>query len=265
MIIDAHAHIFPDKIARKAVAGIGAFYDELQMHLDGTADTLVRQGEAVGISKFLVQSVATTPEQVISINNFISESVKKYPDKFIGFAAMHPDFEDVPGELERAASLGLKGIKLHPDFQRFYIDDERAEKIYAAAEGRFPILIHMGDKRTQFSKPERLAKVLDRFPKLDVIAAHFGGWSEWDSAAGILGGRRIWTDLSSSLYSMTPEHARTLIDAYGVDRVFFGTDYPMWTAAEELERFSRIPLTEREREMILHENIENFFGIRKTN
>ncbi len=262
MIFDAHAHIFPEKIASKAVAGIGNFYDSLEMHLDGTADTLVRQGEAADVGGFLVQSVATTPEQVKSINDFISEQVKKYPDKFVGFAAMHLDFPDIEQELERAVSLGLKGIKLHPDFQRFYIDDEKAFRIYKAAEEmKLPILIHMGDSRTEFSKPARLAKILEKFPALDVIAAHFGGWSEWDSAAAILGGKRLWTDCSSSLYAMSPEHARKLIDAYGADRVLFGTDYPMWTAKEELERFERVPLTEREREMILHENAEKLLNI----
>ncbi len=262
MIIDAHAHIFPDKIAAKAVEGIGTFYDSLEMHLDGTADTLVRQGEAAGIEKFLVQSVATVPEQVKSINDFISEQVKKYPDKFIGFAAMHPSFGDVEAELGRAVSLGLKGIKLHPDFQRFYIDDEKVFGIYREAEKRrLPILIHMGDSRTEYSKPARLANILEKFPKLDIIAAHFGGWSEWDDAAAVLGGSRLWTDCSSSLYAMSPEHARRLIDAYGVNRVLFGTDYPMWTAAEELERFERIPLTAAEREMILHENAEKLLGL----
>ncbi len=262
MIIDAHAHIFPEKIAAKAVAGIGNFYDSLQMHLDGTAETLIKQGEAAGIGKFLVQSVATVPEQVTSINDFISEQVKKYPDKFIGFAAMHPNFRDVREELERAVSSGLKGIKLHPDFQRFNIDDEKAFEIYGAAEDMgLPILIHMGDIRTEFSKPKRLLNIMGRFPRLKIIAAHFGGWSEWDSAADILKGTGLWTDCSSSLYAMSPEHARSLIDVYGADRVLFGTDYPMWTAAEELERFGRIPLTEREREMILHENAEKLLSV----
>lgn len=265
MVIDAHAHIFPDKIAEKAVAGIGNFYGDLTMELDGTADGLLKSGGSAGVDKFLVHSVATVPAQVTSINNFIARCVKKYPGKFIGFAAMHPDFEDVSAELDRAVSLGLKGVKLHPDFQRFNADDERAMTIYeAAAERELPVLIHMGDSRTDFSKPKRLANVLERFPSLVVIAAHFGGWSEWDSAAAVLGGgkyKHLWTDCSSSLYALSPEHAKRLIDAYGADRVLFGTDYPMWTATEELERFAEIPLTESEREMILHENAERLLKL----
>ena len=263
-IIDAHAHIFPNKIAEKAVAGIGSFYNGLEMHCAGTAEDLISSGAEAGITKFIVQSVATVPEQVESINNFISRSVKKFPDNFIGFAAMHPDYPDIKKEIDRAVSFGLRGIKLHPDFQQFCIDDPKAMKIYEAAEGRMPILIHTGDSRYQWSKPERLAKVLEAFPKLDVIAAHFGGWSEWDSAVSVLGGQKygnLGTDCSSSLYAISPERAKLIIDSYGADRVLFGTDYPMWIAAEELKRFSEIPLTCREREMILHKNAENLLKL----
>lgn len=177
---------------------------------------------------------------------------------------MHPDCPGVEKEADRAVSLGLRGIKLHPDFQQFFIDDPKAMKIYEAAEGRLPVLIHTGDSRYQWSKSERLVKVLEAFPRLEVIAAHFGGWSEWDSAVSVLGGHRygnLWTDCSSSLYAMSPERAKLFIDAYGADRVLFGTDYPMWTAADELKRFSAIPLTEREREMILHENAERLLKL----
>lgn len=260
-IIDAHAHIFPRKVAEKAVAGIGSFYQELEMHCDGTAETLVKIGKEAGIERFIVQSVATTPGQVESINNFIARSVREYPDNFIGFAAMHPDYPDIEKEIDRAVSLGLRGVKIHPDFQQFCIDDDRAMKIYEIIEGRLPILIHTGDSRYQWSKPARLVKVLESFPKLDVIAAHFGGWSEWDDAAKSLGGKRLWVDTSSSLYAMSPARARELIDIFGVENVLFGTDYPMWQPKPELEMLAKIDLTETEREMILHKNAERLLNI----
>lgn len=262
MIIDAHAHIFPNKIAEKAVAGIGSFYSGLTMRCDGTAEGLISSGAAAGVTKFIVQSVATVPEQVKSINDFIARSVNKYPDNFIGFAAMHPDCPDIEKEIDRAISLGLKGVKLHPDFQRFCIDDPKAMKIYEIIEGRLPVLIHTGDSRYQWSKPSRLVGVLEAFPKLDVIAAHFGGWSEWDDAAGFLGGKRLWVDTSSSLYAISPQRARGLIDIFGVQNVLFGTDYPMWTAADEMEMLNKIDLTEKEREMILCENAERLLEAR---
>lgn len=260
MIIDCHAHIFPDKIASRAVKGIGDFYS-LAMSHNGTLDELLESGAKAGIDKFLVNSVATTPAQVEHINTFIADCVKKYPDKLIGFATIHPDYPDVAGELKRAEENGLRGVKIHPDFQEFCIDEPRAMKIYECIEGRLPLLVHTGDYRYEWSKPERMARVLDMFPALDVIGAHFGGWSEWDEAYHSYNGKRIWIDTSSSLYAMTPEKARELIDRFGVDRVLFGTDYPMWDASEELERFNKIPLSNEEREKILHGNLEKLLAL----
>jgi predicted TIM-barrel fold metal-dependent hydrolase len=254
MIIDAHAHIFPEKIAEKAVAGIGSFYD-LNMAFDGKVSTLIKVGDKAGIDKFIVHSVATTEAQVESINNFIADSVEANPDRLIGFATIHPNYADIPTEIDRVVSLGLKGVKIHPDFQQFEIDCREAYKIYECIEGRLPMLVHTGDYRYEWSKPERMAKVLDDFPKLDVIGAHFGGWSVWEHAADILSEKRIWIDTSSSLYALPPEKAAELIRKYGVDRVLFGTDYPMWDASHELELFSKIPLNDNERELILYKNV----------
>lgn len=260
MIIDAHAHIFPDKIADKAAEGIGGFYN-ITAKYDGTLGTLLEQGTAAGVDKFLVQSVATVPEQVRSINNYISECVLRYPNKLIGFGAMHPDFEDIAGETERIISLGLKGIKLHSDFQRFNLDEKRAYAIYEAAEGRLPILFHIGDPRYDFSAPERLMRVVKRFPKLTVIAAHLAGWTMWEKGAEIFEGSGIYADCSSSLYALAPDRAAELIRKIGADRVFWGTDYPLWGAAEELKRFRALPLSDKEQEDILGGNIARLLDI----
>ena len=89
-IFDAHAHIFPEKIASKASDNIGAFY-ELPMSFDGSIKSLLDICDRDGISKCLVHSVATKKEQVQSINSFIYESVKQYPERFVGFCSLHPD------------------------------------------------------------------------------------------------------------------------------------------------------------------------------
>ena len=259
MIIDAHAHIFPDKVAARAADGISSFYN-LKVRFDGTVDSLLKINEEAGIDMAVVQSVATVPEQVHNINSFIAEQVRLHPDKFIGFGALHPDFPDIAGETERIISLGLKGIKLHSDFQKFNIDDPKAFPIYEAAEGRLPILFHCGDDRYDFSHPRRLYNVMKRFPKLTIIGAHLAGWTKWDEAAELFSGGVIYADLSSSLYAMTPEHAAELIRKLGTKRVFFGTDYPLGSAVEELERFRRLPLTAEEQEDILSRNVLRLLG-----
>jgi predicted TIM-barrel fold metal-dependent hydrolase len=260
MIIDAHAHIFPDKIAVKASSAVGRFYD-LPMNFDGTIDTLLKIGNEAKVDKYLVHSVATKPEQVESITQFIADSVKAYPDRFIGFAAMHQDYQDKAGFIDRVIAAGLKGVKIHPDFQEVSLSDKRLWELFEIIEGRLPILIHTGDYRYKWSNPSYVVQILDRFPKLQLIGAHFGGWSEWEDAENLLAGKNMWVDTSSSFYSMTPERAYALIKAFGVDKVLFGSDYPMWSPADELKFFEKLQLTEKEREMILHENFERLLGL----
>ena len=154
------------------------------------------------------------------------------------------------------------GVKMHPDFQLFSLNDKKAYPIYEAAVAKdLPILIHAGDPRYKFSNPVLIREVLDNFPRLKVIAAHFGGWSEWDEASQCLGDKEVWIDTSSSLYSISKEKALKLLDIFGTDYTLFGTDYPMWEPEAEIERFMQIKLTKKQREDILYNNTANLLGI----
>lgn len=259
-VIDAHCHIYPDKIAEKAAAAIGAFYD-ISMRYDGRLTTLLQAEDAAGIGRSLVFSVATKPTQTVAINQYIVETVARYEGRLLGLGTIHPDNTEAEAHVAYMLAHGLRGVKLHPDIQGTAVDDKRCMRIYAACEGRLPVLLHTGDSRYDFSNPERLLHVLDRFPALTVIGAHFGGYSVWQEAAKQLAGRpNLYVDCSSSLFAMSAEEGRRLVHAYGADRVLFGTDYPMWSPTEELERFDAMELTERESEQILHGNAEKLFG-----
>ena len=258
-IIDSHCHIYPDKIAEKASAGTADFY-KMPSLFDGKISTLLSRGKAAGIEHFIVQSVATTPKQVSSINHFIADSVKNSHGQFTGLGTLHPDSDNVEAEIQEIIELGLKGVKLHPDIQRFKIDDPRMFKIYELCEGRLPILMHTGDHRFDFSNPNRMMPVLEKFQDLTVIGAHFGGWSVWDDAAKTLSHyKNFLVDCSSSFYAMSPQKAKEFILAYGTHRVLFGTDYPMWEIDTEIQRFMRIELSEEEREDILYNNAAKLF------
>lgn len=260
-IIDAHCHIYPDKIAEKASESTGNFYS-IPICLDGKISTLLEHGEKAGIDHFVVQSVATTPKQVSSINNFIANSVAESNGKFTGLGTLHPNSEDIKADVDEIISLGLKGVKLHPDIQQFKIDDYRMLKIYELCEGKLPILIHTGDHRYDLSNPNRMMPILDIYKDLTVIGAHFGGWSVWDEATEKLSNyKNFYVDCSSSLYAMTSEKAKELIMAYGTNRVLFGTDYPMWEPEEELERFMQIELSDEQRNDILYNNAAKLFNI----
>ncbi len=259
-IFDAHCHIFPDQIAARAVAGTNAFYGEHAVGA-GTVDDLLKSGTAAGVDRFLVHSVATTPKQVKSINTFIAASAAAHPDRFVGFGTLHPDSADMAGDLEHLLSLGLRGVKLHPDIQGFKVDDYRCLKIYELCEGRLPILMHTGDSRYDNSNPNRLLPILQIYQDLTVIGAHFGGWSVWDEACQAYAGlKNFYVDCSSSFYCLEKSKVLELIRAYGADRVLWGSDYPMWSTENELACFFSLDLTDGERRRILSENIRQLLG-----
>ena len=260
-IIDAHGHIFPDRIAQKATKAIADFYS-IPVRYVGTVANIKKSGEQIGVRKQMICSTATTPDQVERINTYISVVCRENTE-FVGLGTLHPDYEDVEKELDRVRELGLVGIKLHTDFQQFYIDDPRAVLMYRKiAKAALPILFHMGDVERVYSTPSQLQRVMEYVPDLTAIAAHFGGYQRWDEAVACLKGiPNLYFDTSSTLEFISVEAALRMIESFGDDRFFFGTDFPMWDHKEELERFMRIPLTEAQQKKILYENFERLFKV----
>ncbi|MBP3645440.1 MAG: amidohydrolase [Clostridia bacterium] len=260
-IYDVHCHVYPDAIAHHAAETIGEFY-QIPMCMSGTLSDLVHYGTAAGISRFVIHSAAVTPNRVVSINNYLIACGKSDPEKLVVFGTMHPEYDQVEQEFDRFRENGLMGVKLHPDFQHFCLDDPKAVNMFRAmAERNLPAIIHTGDKRHPYSQPVRMARVLDQVPELKVICAHLGGWSVWTEAWNLLAGRPgVWVDTSSSLYAIEKDEAADVIRRYGTDRVFFGTDYPMWEPKAEIERFLSLPLTQEEQDKILWRNLDTFLA-----
>lgn len=260
MIIDFHAHIYPAKIAEKASDTIGQFYN-IKMKYKGSPESLLESGSQIGVDRYIVHSTATAPHQVESINNYIIGEVEAHPE-FIGFGTIHPEYENYENELIRIYSAGLMGIKLHPDFQKFPIDLREMDDIYEVIAGlKMPILVHAGDYRYDYSGPKRIAHVLEKHPTLKIVAAHFGGYTQWEDSEKYLVGKNVWFDTSSSLWKLTPDEAMRMIRNHGVEKMLFGVDYPMWDHKEELERFNQLPLTQEERDAILYKNAVDLLGL----
>ena len=260
--IDAHCHIYPEKIAAKAVGGTDAFYG-VTSHGSGIVEDMLREGIDAGIDLFLVQSVATTPKQVKSINEFIASEVAKHPDRLIGLGTLHPESEDIRGDLAHLMELGLHGVKLHPDIQNFKVDDYRCLKIYEACEENgVPILMHTGDDRYDNSNPNRLVPILKIYKGLTVIGAHFGGYSIWEQACEAYRDiPNFYVDCSSSFGFLTDGQIRGLIEGYGVDKVLFATDYPMWDAKVEIERLLSLELADADYKKMFSENAKRVYAL----
>lgn len=260
-IIDSHCHVYPDKIADRATAATSNFYD-IPIDCQGTTAALKREAENAGFEHCIIQSVATAPKQVSSINCFIADEVKKN-SCFTGLGTLHPDSDDQERDINEIIELGLKGVKLHPDIQNFKIDDYRCLKIYELCEEKgLPILMHTGDSRYDNSNPNRLVPILETYDKLTVIGAHFGGWSIWkDAATKLKDFKNLYVDTSSSLYTLSKGETGEIIAMYGDDKILFGTDFPMWKPEDELKRFMNLDLSEKQREMFLFENAKRLFNI----
>lgn len=261
MVIDTHVHIFPERIAEKAVQNIGHFYD-IQMTGDGRIANLIESMRRAGVDASVVCSVATSVHQVRAINNFISEVCKNTP-KLIGLISLHPSLEmsQVKDEIACAKENGMVGIKLHPDFQQFNIDDPKMDAMYAEIAGVMPVLFHTGDPRYDYSSPVRLANVAKKFPNLKCIAAHMGGYEKWNLVKCFMDTPNVYFDTSSSMFKLTISEMRDIINMYGSDRFMWGSDFPMWNMEQEIARFKALQLSEEFNEKILYKNAIKFYGL----
>lgn len=260
-VADVHVHIYPEKIAAKAAQSIGEFYNISMSENDGSVSRLEQRLEGSDIERCVVHSVAVRPHTVTSINDFIARTCESHP-QYVGFMTLHQDTPNMAEEIDRACAMDLKGIKLHPDTQAVDMDDERLMAAYEIAERKgLPLIIHCGDYRYDYSHPRRLKHILHEFPNLVVNAAHFGGWSVYDYALEFLEDERCFLDMSSSMRYLGPRRTRELVEAYGYDRMLFGSDFPMWTPEDELDRFRALGFTTLALEKMCWHNAERFLGM----
>ena len=261
-IIDIHAHIFPDQIAEKAIKSIGDFYN-IEMSGNGKADNLIAAIDKASISKAVVFSTATSLNQVESINSFLSIQ-QSANSRMIAFGTLHPlqSAIEINNTLAKIDSLGLKGIKLHPDFQKMAADSDFVMEVCSQVGGKYPVLLHAGDHRYDLSHPYRIRNLAEKRPECRIIAAHFGGWSQWKEAVEQLSGLdHVYVDTSSTFPFMEDQSILGLIDKFGSNRVLFGSDFPMWQPYDELIRLSSLDIPQNDLEAIVCYNAASLLDI----
>ena len=259
--IDFHTHIYPDAIAAKAADSVREFYEgKGNPSIYGTTKMLLERGTMAGTSRFVVLPVAMRPDRTRHINDFILEQVAQEP-RFIGFGTVHAAMDNLIEEVEYIQAKGLCGVKMHPDSQVFNIDDDRLLPMYEHIQGKLPVILHMGDHRYDYSHPHRLRRVLDMFPGLQVIAAHFGSYQIHKEAYKYLKDKECFFDVSSSLMFMEEGEAENYINQYGAERFVYGSDFPMWDPVEEMARFLKLKLTDDQFEQIANKTAKQILGI----
>lgn len=260
-VIDFHCHVYPDAIAPKAADSVRQFYGLGDDTIDGTVDSLLRYGKEAGTDSYVILPVSLRPERTRHINEFILSQLAQH-HCFYGYGTIHAGMENLCQEVEFIMDNGLRGIKMHPDSQVFALDDPRLFPAYDMIQGKLPVILHMGDQRYDYSHPQRLRKLLEQFPRLQVIAAHFGGYSMYETAAELLSDKDCFFDVSSSLMFMEEGVAEKFINHYGADRFVYGSDFPMWNPVQEMARFQQLKLTDRQFEQICHETAEYLLGLK---
>ena len=212
---------------------------------------------------------ATKPEQVKPAHDWIlSRPWEGLPDcpRIVPFGTYHIDDPHWKDEIDRLRAAGIRGVKLHPEFQGLDLADPRLLPLLEEIAGEFTLMVHVGDPRVSQdnqSTPRKVARLLALFPKLTVIAAHLGGYCFWEDAIEFLAGRPLYLDTSSALQFIDPEPLRRLVDKHGTERLLCGSDYPL-TAPADAQRDieQRLDwLSAAQREAILGGNAARLFGL----
>lgn len=263
MIIDFHTHCFPEALAPKALGKLSAA-GGLRPVTDGTVAGTVRHAEESGVTLSVVCNIATNAHQMAKVNEF-AIAVNDYTPSLTALGSVHPDASvaEIEHQLDHLLDHDIRGIKIHPEYAAYYVDEPAWEPIFAACEERGMFLLtHAGYDFISPDRiavtPSRLAKVLDRHPELTVIAAHLGANMLWDEVKNTLCGReRLYFDTAIlSREGADPHVVREIIRKHGAERILFGSDMPWSDPAEEIAFLRSLGLEKEEEDRIFFQNAE---------
>lgn len=257
MITDFHTHAFPDGIAERAIATLSEQAEsDGEARLDGTLGALLESMDAAGIERAVLCSIATKPEQ---FDNILAWSCTIASDRIVPFPSVHPMDPAAKPHIADVAAAGLKGIKLHPYHQDFYLDDDAVFGLYEEIERTGLILVchtgfDIGFPRVRRADPARVVRVLQHFPELKFVTTHLGGWQDWGEVRKHLLGKPIYVEMSYALGLMPDDQVRDMILSHPPEYVLFGTDSPWQDQGETLEMLRGLGLGKARETAILEEN-----------
>jgi predicted TIM-barrel fold metal-dependent hydrolase len=261
VIIDAHAHVWPDRIAEIALSANRL--PELVARGDGTVGGLTSDMSASGVSMSCCLGIANEARHVDRVNEFVA-GLKS--DTRFGFGTVHVDLS-VEDNLASLRRHGIRAVKIHPLFQGFALDDPRLWAIFEAFGDEVAVITHVGAGGTpetnRLSSPRMIRDIARQFPQLRLMACHFGGYKILDDAEEMLSGADVVLETSwpPSLKTLRPERVRRLIRNHGAERIVFGSDWPMTSPAEEIRAIEGLGLSDDETKLVLGGTMARVLGI----
>jgi predicted TIM-barrel fold metal-dependent hydrolase len=267
MIIDFHVHTFPDKVAPKAVGKL-AVISGIAPFTDGTVGDTLAKMDKNGIDLSVCLNIATRPGQERTINDTAAALYEASGGRLVGFGSVHPDSPDAVDELVRAKKLGLRGVKFHPDYQEFKVEEKRMWPLYEALqELDLFVTFHSGwdcyspDHIHCF--PEKAAEVAKAFPRLRMCFAHFGGLMLWEDVFRYLAGlENVYFDTAmAATMKLDPDLARRIIAKHPRDNIMLGSDCPWEDPSVSAGYVKDLGLSDAMTEAILGKNAERILGL----
>ena len=262
-IIDFHTHACPDELAPRAMRKLLEEAPDVRAYLDGTTGALLNSMERTGIEKSVVCCIATRPRQFTAIFEWCK---KVQSDRLVLFPSIHPQDPKWSQQLDLIKAEGFKGVKFHPFYQDFYVDEERMFEIYDKLSSYgLLVVMHTGYDiafpRIRRADPERLVKIKEAFPELKFITTHLGAWEQWEEVRQLLIGREIYMELSFSLEYLPRETARQMVMDHPEDYILFGTDSPWTDQQETYSILKRLELPEKKMRAIQSGNGIKLLGL----
>jgi len=245
-IIDFHTHAFPDELAAKAIPYLEAEGD-VKAFLNGTIDDLLRSMDRSGIARSVICSIATRPKQFRSILEW-SKQIRS--DRIVPLPSVHPTAADLSEQIRIVAEEGFIGIKLHPYYQEFSIDEDRLSPLYEALiQHNLLVVMHTGYDiaypRIDICGPTRVLNVIDAFPDLKLVTTHLGAWDDWQAVRKLLIGKPIYMEISYALDFLEPKIARKMITSHPAEYILFGSDSPWSDQSNTLRLLQELNLDQQ--------------------
>lgn len=263
MYIDFHIHAYADEIAERALKKLKETA-EVDAFTDGTVQNTRKKLEQWGIAKGVLLPVATKPTQQSTINSW---AIENNFGNIVSFGTVHPYSDSIEYELERIAAAGLKGIKLHPDYQDCFMCDEHMQAIYKkCGELGLIIVLHMGydpvSPKTRHAMPSDLAEMAEKYPHVTFVGAHMGGMNNWESVLYYLkGAPNVYIDTAFIAPFMSDEMLCRMVNEYGEDKILLASDLPWSIPTDEIKMIQRAVKSKTAKEKIYYKNAAALLGL----